>query len=252
MAAVVEALYQRPHVSTSQPVARNDTNVFERFQKLQPLTFSGATDPIVAEHWLKRMMKLMELLGCSDTQKIKFNEKYFPESFRDEKVAQFFKLEQENMTVAQYESRFAELSRYVSTIISEESVRLRKFRDGLRLGIRSKLCCFDLFRYGQVVGKATRVEKDVVQMMKAQTPFRDSSSQVKSTHLPPSLAMVDKRARTSSYPGMPCNYCGKPGHTAKFCFKRARDEGNKPRPLAIQPHPPQSVVRPPISSRPPF
>ncbi|XP_058103484.1 uncharacterized protein LOC131247055 [Magnolia sinica] len=235
---------------------------------MRPPTFSGTTDPIVAEQWLKRMLKLMEPLGCIDAPKVtlatfalegeadewwdstrrivgaeylwtwerfqtKFNEKYFPESFHDEKVSQFFKLEQGNMMVAQYEAYFAEISRYVPTIVNEERVRLRKFRDGLRLKIRSKLCYFDFSRYAQVVDKATRVEKDIDQMMKAQTPFRDSSSRIRPAPLPPSLTMVDKRAKTSSYPGMPCNYCGKSGHTAMFCFRRARDEGDKPRPLAI-------------------
>ncbi|MGV7994914.1 hypothetical protein PJP12_30060, partial [Mycobacterium kansasii] len=76
-------------------------------------------------------------------------------------MSQFFKLEQRNMSVAQYEARFFELSRYVPTIISEERVRLRKFRDGLRPGIRSNLCCFDFSRYVQVVDKAIRVEKDI-------------------------------------------------------------------------------------------
>ncbi|XP_058075544.1 uncharacterized protein LOC131223965 [Magnolia sinica] len=89
-------------------------------------------------------------------------------------------------------------------------------------------------------------------MMKARTPFRDASSLIRPAPPPPNLAVVDKRAKTYSYPGMSCNYCGKPGYTAKFCFRRARDEGDKPRPLAIQPHPPQSVARPPISSQPPF
>ncbi|XP_058080655.1 uncharacterized protein LOC131228813 [Magnolia sinica] len=127
MAAAVEVLNQRPHVSTSCPLAGKEINVFKRFQKMRPPIFSGATDPIVAEHWLKHILKLMGPLGCLDAQKVtlatfalegeadewwdltcrptptgylwmwkgfqtKFNEKYFLESFCDEKVLQFFKL----------------------------------------------------------------------------------------------------------------------------------------------------------------
>ncbi|XP_058084574.1 uncharacterized protein LOC131232361 [Magnolia sinica] len=225
-----------------------------RCSDMQKVTLATFTLEGEADEWWDSTHRLAttDYLWTWERFQTKFNEKYFLESFCDEKVSYIFKLEQANMTVAQYEARFAELSRYVPTIVIEERVRLRKFRDRLRPRIRSKLCCFDFSRYAQVVDKATRVEKDVDQMMKAQTPFRDSSSRVRPAPPPPSLAVVDKRVRTSSYPGMPCNYCGKPGHTAKFCFRRARDEGNKPRPLTIQPRPPQPVARPPISSRPPF
>ncbi|XP_058087531.1 uncharacterized protein LOC131234617 [Magnolia sinica] len=240
MAVAVEAINQRPRGSIPRPVAGDNIDVFERFQKMRPPTFYGTTDPIVAEHWLKSMLKLMEPLECTNAQKrfqTKFNEKYFPESFRDEKVSQFFKLEHENPTVMQYEGRFAKFSRYALTIVSEEKVRLRKFRDGLLPGIRSKLCCFNFTRYAQVVNKATRVEKDIDQMMKTRTPFRDSSNRDRPAPLPTSLAVADKRVKTSSYLGILYEYYGKPGHVIKFCFKRARDEGNKPRPPATQFHP---------------
>ncbi|XP_058111141.1 uncharacterized protein LOC131254154 [Magnolia sinica] len=203
MVAAVEAINQTPCGSTPRSAVGNNIDVFERFQKMRPPTFFGTTDPMVAEHWLKCMLKLMEPLECMDAQKVtlatfalegeadewwdstrriaggeylwtwerfhtKFNEKYFSKSFHDEKGSQVFKLEQGSMMVAQYEARFTELSWYVPTIVNEE----------------------------KVVDKATLVEKDIDQTMKAQTPFRDSSSRVRPTPPPPSHAMADRQVRT--------------------------------------------------------
>ncbi|XP_058103730.1 uncharacterized protein LOC131247818 [Magnolia sinica] len=115
-----------------EPLRCSDT------QKVILATF--ALEGEVDEWWdSPRKLAKEDYLWTWERFQTKFNEKYFTELFRDEKVSQFFKLEQGNMTVAQYEARFAELSRYVLTIVSEERDRLRKFRDRLRLGIRLKL-----------------------------------------------------------------------------------------------------------------
>ncbi|MGV7988953.1 hypothetical protein PJP10_31785, partial [Mycobacterium kansasii] len=62
-----------------------------------------------ADEWWDSTRRLapVDYIWTWERFQTKFNEKYFPESFRDEKVSQFFKLEQGNMSVAQYEARFA-------------------------------------------------------------------------------------------------------------------------------------------------
>ncbi|XP_058103488.1 uncharacterized protein LOC131247060 [Magnolia sinica] len=151
--------------STSKTEEVSGVDMFERFQRLRPPSFSGALDPVLAKHWLNRMAKMMRSLGCSDAQKVilatyafegeadiwwegmlrrvssdyewtwtekkRFNEKYFPSCYHHEKISKFLKLEQGNMTVPQSEAHFDELSRYVPKAVEDEEYKLKKFKEGL-------------------------------------------------------------------------------------------------------------------------
>ena len=68
-----------------------------------------------------------------------FNEKYFSESIRHIKEVEFVKLTQGNMTVSQYEVKFAELSRFPSHLIDDEARMARMFLRGLKPKIRQHL-----------------------------------------------------------------------------------------------------------------
>ncbi|XP_038976501.1 uncharacterized protein LOC120107335 [Phoenix dactylifera] len=62
------------------------------------------------------------------------------------------------MTVAQYATKFEEMSRYAPTLISEDSDRARKFENGLR-GRIQQVTAFELSSYKDVVNKALVIEK---------------------------------------------------------------------------------------------
>ncbi|XP_058111993.1 uncharacterized protein LOC131255313 [Magnolia sinica] len=164
--------------------------------------------------------------------KTKFLEKYFPRSCRNEKIAQFLRLEQGSLTVAQYEARFDELSRYVPKALEDAEYKLQKFKEGLRQGIQSRLCAWDFEDFAELVDKAMRVEKDFELALRARPSARDIP--VRSRQLPPAPSIIEKRARVMPVgaPPMPpvknCEYCHKPGHFARTCFKRMRDEGIAP------------------------
>ncbi|XP_058106912.1 uncharacterized protein LOC131250645 [Magnolia sinica] len=167
IATLLEALQHNMGTSASKAEEVSGADMFERFQKLRPPSFSGAPDLNLAEHWLNRMAKMMRSLGCLDTQKVIlatyalegeadiwwegmlrrvssdyewtctefkkwFNEKYFPLCYRHEKISEFLKLEQGNTTVSQYEPRFDELSRYVLMAVEDKEYKLKKFKEGLR------------------------------------------------------------------------------------------------------------------------
>ena len=68
-----------------------------------------------------------------------FNEKYFYETFRDQKITKFLNLMQGKMTVVDYNVKFMELSRYATHIVSIESRKARKFEVGLRWNIHNKV-----------------------------------------------------------------------------------------------------------------
>ncbi|RVW67380.1 Transposon Ty3-G Gag-Pol polyprotein [Vitis vinifera] len=100
---------------------------FDDFKKLGPPYFSGATDPTEAEAWILKMEKFFGVIDCSEEQKASyaafmeaFYKKYFPDSVRRQKVGEFIRLEQGDMTVAQYEAKFTELSRFSPQLIATE------------------------------------------------------------------------------------------------------------------------------------
>ncbi|XP_028057544.1 uncharacterized protein LOC114261473 [Camellia sinensis] len=116
--------------------------------KAKPPEFQGTVDPTEAEAWVLEIEKIFEVPGCSADQKVAFaafrfkgqaehwrrmvkrqyegretelvwskflelfNEKYFPEAVRRQKQVDFLNLKQNDMSVAQYEAKFVELSRY--------------------------------------------------------------------------------------------------------------------------------------------
>ena len=96
----------------------------KQFQQLRPPTFYGTSDPMAAESWLLGIERIFEVLPCAEEQKVVFatftfegaalmwwqlkkpleqvwlwprflevfNEEYFPELIRDQKVQEFLNL----------------------------------------------------------------------------------------------------------------------------------------------------------------
>ncbi|XP_008778906.2 uncharacterized protein LOC103698646 [Phoenix dactylifera] len=148
-----------------------------------------------AESWLKQIEKVFQALRCPDEEKVLFatfmlqgeaadwwemekgklgpsdapfiweefkkvfHEKYFSQGIRFQKYREFDRLEQGDMTVAQYAAKFEEMSRYAPTLISEDSDRARKFENGLRGRIQQQVAAFELSSYKDVVNKALVIEK---------------------------------------------------------------------------------------------
>ncbi|XP_058082361.1 uncharacterized protein LOC131230453 [Magnolia sinica] len=266
-ALMMETLRSRDRRESSRDREGRSADIFERFQRLRPPTFEGAPDPVKAEHWLARITKLMRPLECSDSQMVtlatyllegeaenwwqsvqrgvpatyawtwagfreKFLEKYFPRSCRNEKIAQFLKLEQGSMTVAQYEARFDELSRFMPKALEDMEYKLQKFKEGLRPGIQSRLCAWDFGDFAELVDKAMRVEKDFERTMRTRSLV--SGTLVRPRQAPSAPLIPEKKNRVipAGTPIMPptrnCDYCHKAGHFARNCFKKMKDEGITP------------------------
>ena len=81
-----------------------------------------------------------------------------PEVYRDEKQREFLNLRQQAMTVAEYEVRFTQLSRYAPMMVAIEKDRCRRF-EGLSYNIRSRLASSDLHTYQELKAAAIRAER---------------------------------------------------------------------------------------------
>ena len=171
----------------------------KQFKEMGPPEFFGNPDPLKAEAWLKQVTKIFEVLRCTEDQKVPFatfmlrgeadhwwesvkrlhpaalemswvefqemfNDKYFPESIRHMKEVEFIKLEQNNMTVSQYEAKFAELSRFAPHLANDESRMIRMFQKGLKWKIRQHLISTKFELFSNIVDRAHVVEQEVEMM----------------------------------------------------------------------------------------
>uniref|UniRef100_A0A804ICY1 CCHC-type domain-containing protein n=1 Tax=Musa acuminata subsp. malaccensis TaxID=214687 RepID=A0A804ICY1_MUSAM len=86
----------------------------EQFKKLSPPSFSGESDPMVAERWMMQIEKIFDVLNYPDDQKWKlfkekFNDKYFPNCMREQKELEFLNLIQGIMTVTKHLEEIQEI-----------------------------------------------------------------------------------------------------------------------------------------------
>ena len=78
----------------------------------------------------------------------------------------FLEFKQNNLSVAEYEARFTELSRLVPEYINTEEKRARRFHQGLKQWIQNRIDVFELTDYAMVVQKASIVEAGSEQIQK--------------------------------------------------------------------------------------
>jgi len=77
-------------------------------------------------------------LSWNDIKEV-FYDKYSSQFVQDEKEEEFFRLVQDSMIVAQYETKFTELSRFTSHVIVNDYKNVKRFLKGLRKEIRAKI-----------------------------------------------------------------------------------------------------------------
>ncbi|XP_030443977.2 uncharacterized protein LOC115666381 [Syzygium oleosum] len=165
-------------------------HLVEQFMKLKPPKFTGKGDPEAAPKWVEELEKAFEVLGCTEQEKVtlavyqlqdnasdwwkatkgrvfpegvaqtwavfieNFYGKYFSDSARERKIAEFVRLRQGQMTVDQYEAEFARLSKFAPRMVEHPEDKARKFREGLRPDIRTLLIPSNLRTYEDIYDRA--------------------------------------------------------------------------------------------------
>ena len=105
----------------------------KRARKLGATNYDGIGDPEKAWSWLEGNERVFSVMGCFDEQMVtysafqrrfpegvfwtqfkeEFQEKFYPMVYKDQKIEEFFKLEQGTTSVTNYEKKFSELVRHV-------------------------------------------------------------------------------------------------------------------------------------------
>ncbi|KAL3617349.1 hypothetical protein CASFOL_038762 [Castilleja foliolosa] len=167
----------------------------EQFREYRPLTFNGRDGPAADEEWFRSIERIFRMVDCDDTQKIAcatyqliedaghwwerftrnqteaeqlaftwenfktaMNDKYFPQSYTDQKESEFLHLKQGSMTVTEYERKFNELSRFASHLVNTDARRSARFQRGLQPDIARILASHVDLAYSDVVRRAERIE----------------------------------------------------------------------------------------------
>ncbi|XP_043716302.1 uncharacterized protein LOC122664520 [Telopea speciosissima] len=190
---VVQERERQPVPPTPQWI--DASKLTERFQKLNPSTFTKATtDLLYPAQWIRDMEGIFEVLRCTDEDKIRcaafqfrgevnswwqstkdnfrqlypnptwdqftetFQGNYFPQSFRDQKEIEFMSLTQGPKSVLEYQQIFEELFYFAPKHMKPDGVKARKFEKGLRPSIISSKVLHNLPSYAEVVQAAKVIE----------------------------------------------------------------------------------------------
>jgi hypothetical protein len=122
-----------------------------------------------AEEWWKGTKIYLEGIGTPITWEnflMAFFDKYFPDSVKNEKEAEFIHLQQVDMTIGEYVAKFEELSKFSSELKNnpDDSKRAVRFERGLRPKIKDKVATLEIRDYSTLVKKCKIVEKSIQEM----------------------------------------------------------------------------------------
>ena len=180
----------------------------ERVQKLGAKPYDGSGDPEAAWLWLDRVNKVYKVMGCTNDQRVlfssflmedmtkdwgdavdrrypdgiswdqfqqEFTDRFFPQSHKDSKIEEFFRLEQKNMSVSEYEKRFSKIVRLVPYIQADEVLKCKRFLAGLQHRIRVHLSVVPQNRFGDLVEATLRVEQSTMAMYQSRKESKRSA-----------------------------------------------------------------------------
>ncbi|XP_027103158.1 uncharacterized protein [Coffea arabica] len=162
---------------------------------------------------------------------------------QEKKEDEFIRLRQGTQSMAEYESQFTHLSKFVPELILTEQRRVRRFIQGLNVKIQKDLAVAQITTFSDTVEKALRAKNARLQVRNFQVRKRglsggSSSQRDKSTHpkfgreagrerlpgtargTPPRGGQSGQGRQRSASQGSsatisrgPCGFCGKPNHT---------------------------------------
>src|SRR3954468_8568210 len=172
-------------------------DMLTKFLKLRPARFSGTTDPMEADDWLRSVNKDLVTVGCTNEEKVRFAAfllegpaatwwdnfqittplddvtwAIFEDGFRiahissgvmNLKKKEFHNLKQRHLSVAEYIEEFNNLARYAPDEVDTDAKRKEKFLEGLNDELNLQLSIAYVPTYQSLCDKATILENKLNQ-----------------------------------------------------------------------------------------
>lgn len=222
------------------------------FMMHNPSKFNGEATPDEADAWIRKIEKIFKAIACPEKQKLvyasfllvdgadywwdgmqqimedrceainwasfrtRFLERYFPDSYKFQREAEFLVLQQGKMTVQTYVDRFEYLARFVSQKMSEE-YRCRRFQGGLRPELRIVIVPLKIKEFPTLVDKTKMIEQLQVDLSLDVRTQKGSFSGEKQQRKPYDKPQQFSCGKTD---GKSCFICNKLGHFARACSER--------------------------------
>ncbi|CAL8168055.1 unnamed protein product [Prunus armeniaca] len=170
----------------------------DQAKRIGATDFDGDGDPAVAEEWIERIERIMEVMAVPQNRRVtlatlffirnarhwwesikrryrdpstitwqlfraEFDSQYYPQAYQNLKMEEFLQLEQGTVTVLEYEKKFNELSKYCVPLVEDENKKCLLFTRGLKASIRDIVISQRLTNFGDLVMSASLIESN--QMM---------------------------------------------------------------------------------------
>ncbi|XP_073298453.1 uncharacterized protein [Primulina huaijiensis] len=141
---------------------------YESLRKNRTQTFKGDPDPEVAQSWLKNIETQLRLLEIPNKFKVDvwfrevFLKQYYPAEVRLHKLSEFENFAQTmDMSVVEYTLKFNSIGTYAPTIMADDTLKMHRFKRGLRSRIHSALAVYQPTSFADLMGATIRAEIDI-------------------------------------------------------------------------------------------
>jgi hypothetical protein len=187
-----------------------------RFLRLRPAKFSSATEPIVADDWLRSVSKDLVTCECTEAEKIRFTahllegpaamwwETYqlthpidgldwetFKEGFRTAHISsgimnlkrdEFRSLRQGGRTLKEYMDDFCTLARYAPEDIDTDAKRKEKFLNGLKGELKIPLSVAYAPSYQSLLDQAIALDNNIKKEENRKRKLSNSKNHIEPFH----------------------------------------------------------------------
>ncbi|XP_020412075.1 uncharacterized protein LOC18786176 [Prunus persica] len=177
----------------------------DQARRIGAVEFNGDGDPAVAEEWIE-MERIMDVMDVPHERRVvlatfflsrnarywwesvrrqyqdpsaitwpvfrtAFVEQFYPLAYQNMKMEEFLQLEQGIMTVAEYEKKFNELSKYCAPLVADERKKCQLFTRGLKTSIHDIVVGQRLANFGDLVMSASLIESSQM-IVRGRSDFR--------------------------------------------------------------------------------
>ncbi|KAI3855002.1 hypothetical protein MKW92_053370 [Papaver armeniacum] len=248
---VAQAMQQQVNLNQNAPppppLPNQRALLVGRFIEQKPDSFKGSPDPLVSEDWIDKIEKIFTLFDVNDEDKLNlavykleseatrwweltrrskndglftwvefrlaFLNKYFPQTVRNQRMIEFMQLTQRNMTVAQYQAKFEELSRFAPHLVENEELEAFKFQEGLKTSIKSRLSVLKITSYTEIVERAMIAERDIEEAARIRERHTgDMNNKNKNNNHPYQKKDNGSDTQGDNFTRIECFYCKQLGH----------------------------------------